>query len=374
MEDKRRQYLKFIFLFIYIIFCSYLTAQESGYFVDYSESEPRFFQRIVWELEEHALEYEVLILVLDSSGYNEYLREITEKRYIEVSLPPGNYRYGITPYDILGRKGDVSEWREFVVFQAFQPVIDRYIPNVFFLDQRVNRILDISGENFFEQSEIYLRAEDTFLFPYNVEILSSGRARLYFNDETLETGTYDLYIKNPGGLDFSKEGFLVGYRKPVDIFFKINWLPILPVSGYMYDVFGLKLKPAGLGFNIEFISSKRSTFNGGVELGFSLFFIDPAHLFTGAPFTDININIALQKRLMRGMAAVTFRFGFGGGGLGEFGNYMEENYVIHFNLNCTAMFFIFNNFYLEFGGDFSHYLTSISSGVIYPRLGLVWKF
>jgi hypothetical protein len=48
--------------------------------------------------------------------YLEVLRELRERdTFIEVSLPPGKYRFRVGAYDILGRPGEVSDWEYFEI-------------------------------------------------------------------------------------------------------------------------------------------------------------------------------------------------------------------------------------------------------------------
>jgi hypothetical protein len=51
--------------------------------------------------------------------YREVLRELREQdAFIEVSLPPGKYRFRVGAYDALGRPGEVSGWEYFEIFAA----------------------------------------------------------------------------------------------------------------------------------------------------------------------------------------------------------------------------------------------------------------
>ncbi|MDR1318362.1 MAG: hypothetical protein LBJ90_01955 [Treponema sp.] len=55
----------------------------------------------------------------DHDMYREILREPRgEDAFIEVSLPPGRYRFQVSPYDVLGRPGKVSRWEYFEIFAA----------------------------------------------------------------------------------------------------------------------------------------------------------------------------------------------------------------------------------------------------------------
>jgi len=78
----------------------------------------RYIQRLTWAGDEYAMRYEVVIERQEGRRFNSFLREFTEEELIEVSLPPGNYRYQVIPYDFLNSPIPVTEWTEFEVLRA----------------------------------------------------------------------------------------------------------------------------------------------------------------------------------------------------------------------------------------------------------------
>jgi len=83
-----------------------LWAQDGGYYV----TEQRYVQRLVWIGDEYTRKYEVVIERGEGETYSVFLREFTEEAALQVSLPPGNYRYRIIPYDYLDQSGEPSKW------------------------------------------------------------------------------------------------------------------------------------------------------------------------------------------------------------------------------------------------------------------------
>jgi len=73
-------------------------------------TEQRYVQQLFWIGDEYTSKYEVIIERDDGNGYKVILREFTEKATLEISLPPGNYRYRIIPYDYLDQSGEPSKW------------------------------------------------------------------------------------------------------------------------------------------------------------------------------------------------------------------------------------------------------------------------
>jgi len=100
-----------IFLLLFISLSAY--AQDVNYRVDV-----RYIQRLTWAGDEYAMRYEVIIEKYDNRRYSVFFREFTEEEYIEVSLPSGNYRYQVIPYDFLNSPVHVNDWVEFEVLQA----------------------------------------------------------------------------------------------------------------------------------------------------------------------------------------------------------------------------------------------------------------
>jgi hypothetical protein len=78
---------------------------------------PRFIQRLSWTGLESAAFYEVTVERFDVplSTYTEALRSRSGEPFLDCSLLPGQYRYQVRPYDLLGQAGVPSEWGYFSV-------------------------------------------------------------------------------------------------------------------------------------------------------------------------------------------------------------------------------------------------------------------
>jgi hypothetical protein len=383
MEIKMRQ-KKIILIAVFLLLCQALCAQEEDYSVEYIDDKPVFFQRLAWEREEYALNYEVLIFVFDNE-YREYLRETAKDDFILVSLPHGKYRYSVTPYDLLGNRGESSQWKEFEVLPAYQPAISSFTPEFFHLDRNIARVITISGINLLEESEIYLQGFSAALYPEKVEIISNERAVLYFDDWKLIPGSYDIYVKNPGGVSTRSGKFFIGYRKLLDFFLKPALTPVIPIYGTIKDLIGPNVYLAGLSFSFEAISSARGDFNGGLELAASAVYLDPSlsiqtgsdnyqkgYIEGGLLLTSIDLNIAFQRRFNRNRMALTFRFGLGAVTMNHFNNSEENETMIGLNLGLNFFIRLFGNFYIEAGVDLNNFMPLGSSGIIRPRLGVAW--
>jgi len=111
--------LKYSLLFIlFLFFCStHFLYSQSG------DNEQLFARRLVWGGGEHALRFLVEIDKQEDGNYREFLREFTATLYIVVSLPAGEYRFRIIPYDILDRPHEGTDWVRFQVRNVIRPVV-----------------------------------------------------------------------------------------------------------------------------------------------------------------------------------------------------------------------------------------------------------
>jgi len=405
---------KTIFIFLYAVvflFSGFLYAQEPspelpGYFVDTSAGEPVFKQRLVWDEEEYVLYYEVSIQIF-SGQYREYRVEKTKNNFIEISLQPGRYRYSVTPYDLLERRCESSDWEEFSITTAFKPEIIKIVPEYFYMDQNRNRVLLISGHNIFDDSIICLRNGENELFPVEKVVTDNSSVRLTFNDDMLIPGTYEVYIKNPGGLDVVLGGFFIGYNRVIEIFFELGLNPMIPLSGELNDIFGSYVYYPGVTFRLDSLSSQRASFKAGLEFILSFYYLDQnfsirlpddslPHNIT-MTLVDFCLNISLQKRYNHMRNAITLSIGFGFTAYNTSGNYYNNNsdngdnggyygydnnngnngydkndVGIYANLGLSGLFHIKNSFYLEAGIEANYYFND-NSFTLKPRLSMVFK-
>ena len=401
MERNKIHLLTIILFFAQFLSApAVLSAQDPGYFIDYSGLRPRIIQKLAWDIEENAMRYDVEIQAYsERNELFEYNKTSTKNNFIDVYLIPGKYRYNVTAVDYLGRPCEASDWIDFEIISALYPVVEKYSPDAFYLDQNKKRELIVSGNNLSEETTIYLRNRLYDLFPVSMNFINDGMFKLSFDDEALDTGFYEVYAVNPGGLESVIGGFNIGYRKFIDVFLKAAFTPAYPVYGKMRDDFYDSIYIIGFSAAVELISSWRTMFNGGLEISYSLLMLNSyaagnsgsgdslLSLLSnnGIVFNEIDVNVSLQKRFNKRRMAVTLRFGCGlsladisvqdeQSGLHNITDYIDNDFSLHINLGLSYMFLIYDIFYLDFGADFEHYVIGSSSGIIKPRMALVWKF
>jgi len=96
----------FIFISLFVCFANVLFSQGN----DIGSR-----HRITWTRDDYALRYEVLIEKEENDKYSPVLREFTEEAYVFISLPPGNYRLRVIPYDFRDVPGRGTGWKNFKV-------------------------------------------------------------------------------------------------------------------------------------------------------------------------------------------------------------------------------------------------------------------
>ncbi len=115
MEISKRE-KNVLFLIVIFLFLSLhsVYAQSSGSYI-----ETRYMQRLTWIGDEYVTKYEVIIEQEDeNSEFTFKQNEFTETEFIEISLPPGNYRFRVIPYDFRDLPEPGTEWKEFAILPA----------------------------------------------------------------------------------------------------------------------------------------------------------------------------------------------------------------------------------------------------------------
>ncbi|MCL2174607.1 MAG: porin family protein [Treponema sp.] len=102
--------IRYLWLIIFILSVFSLYAQSD---------EQLFTRRLIWHGDEHVYRYAVEVDRSDNGVFRRHLREFTTASFLSVSLPAGDYRFRVTPHDILDRPGEATRW---VSFQVRAPV------------------------------------------------------------------------------------------------------------------------------------------------------------------------------------------------------------------------------------------------------------
>jgi len=432
---------KLLFLGALLCFVSLLGAQE--YYVDKTDGETRFVQRLVWQADPNASRYEVVIekfisfekppqsvgmfegdtslepgelidvdellaggdvsegdvspegdaapagdaaLAGDTAPagdtaekaaaeeepeergiYTGFLRKSVETAFIEVSLPPGIYRYQVTAYDFLDRPGIASEWGRLRIFEALEPTLLGFSPPAFHVDGDGPWTLNLTGENISADAEVYLESEKgRVIVPreYTGNEFLSG-ARLEFDIKKLVPGNYQIHLENPGGLNASAGTFEIGFVRSYDMFIGAAYAPLIPLYGDLGEMERKPIFPAGASVRFGIFPFKKAYGHFGVEVNATW-----NHLASVIEEEDVSyhvvggeINLLYQKWLPNRIMAFTIRVGGGLAGA-------TDLLLPRVELGFSFLWLIYKPLYMEIGVDGMHWFTDGNPGYLRPWLGL----
>jgi len=402
---KKNVFLFFLFgLYVFIMFLGlspFLNAQNTnaglrpGYFINIESGRPRFIQRLVWRSSDYTARYEVVIERLENGRFFHHLREFTNSLYIELSLPPGNYRFQIIPYDIFERPGAGSAWRHIEVRLAVQPEMINALPEIIIGDdgEIEGFIFVISGNNIVPGAEFFIRSSDgeqTILEILNFD--AEGNARIFISGR-LPPGEYELIIRNPGGLESGVLRFIQEYmaEEVKDSIIKIvEYTEQAAEDNETEQELVIEEdpepEPAGLKpFLIKFSAAYSPLFpvydNGiigaSARLG-AVFLVSSLYL---GPEIEVSwfgdsITAGLNLLALKSFNNQRFMFGFKLGAVGFLPLSQSEGDInIGINLGAFFGWRITNNIVLETGFNFPYLFTDVLSGAFFiPWVGVGIQF
>ena len=369
---------------------------EPSFRLSDNDSNLLFYQRLTWESAQYAISYHVVLErkrdTLDT--YTEVLRKNVDEPFLDISVPFGEYRYRVLGFNILGLLDSQSDWEYFIVLQAHQPTIVEFLPNAFYFDRLTPRIITLLGENLLPDSEIFLVSRTQLdesgnplvLKPIEIHRNELGEsARLIFAEEDLVLGSYEIVVKNPGGLETRAEFFRIAMAKPFDINVSGGYTPKIALFGQKEDFLDKVFTPLGFSFRGSFIPLKRNNINFGVEIGASWSFIvsNNDEFITRKNLVIANAGALFQYRIMRNTLFANARAGAGFAGI--FNYYFEydtgkrsesKNFAAFtYNVGASVQWFFFKQIFMEGGLDYIHVIhKEIPMGFIQLGLFLGYQF
>ena len=379
MAIKSKTRVKVFFALLFIFFLPKLIGAQDGGL--YAGSSPHFFQRFSWAESAYTLRYEVVVESIDLGVFREVLREFTEQLFIEVSLPPGRYRFRVIPYDLFNRPGEGTDWEFFEIRLAVNPEPAGFFPEYFRLDTaRAEHVLNVFGNNFAFDAEIFLvslyygftidPAEQEVIFD---EDTGRSEARLVFDHAQLIPGYFTVHVRNPGGLEASLLGFIIERREPgpgrLDFYFGAAWMPLFHVQGngvnYLY----------GGALRFAMIYSAQRFLNMGLEITASAYFYQ-----NGLRAILAENNLLLQRPFSGGRLAFNLRAGMGivlsaaeeanAAAPAQDQSPLNES-AIFANTGFSFVWLPFANFYIEAGINYTYFFALDNfSGALRPWIGM----
>lgn len=322
-----------IFLFLFVFLVPGLFAQEEmekSYFIDDSSGTPRFIQRLSWYPEDYTSRYEVRVESrLADGSYREVLRRSTPEEYLDISLPPGLYRYRVQSFDLLEKPAGNPPWINLEVFPALKPEIGSISPDTLSSGRQVS--FTIEGRNLVEGGQVILRNRESGREATGQLSPETGgrRAQLLFS--SLTAGSYDVIIENPGGLSASAGPVTVLPSTPWTFSLAIGYAPLFPLNGQINEMLESKVYPLGFFARISTMPFEWKGFEFGMEAAAGWAYLSSDYSDGGLSyevtghFADLRLHFLAQKWLADGRFALRGQLG---GGLAA---------AIHFQKKITGL-------------------------------------
>jgi hypothetical protein len=289
---------------------------QGNYYIDSSEGEPRFIQRLMWEHTDYVLRYEVTVEKLsDNEEYVQIERYGTEENFAVFSLTAGSYRFHVDLYDLFDDLAYTTDWHEFEIIRALRPELISFTPQIFYLSAESERKIILRGHNLIPESEIYLVREDTVLgyimHPMNIDT-DGDYAIIELYKALLVPGEYAIYVRNPGGMEAQLGTFKIATRPPAN--------PIFTTVGFSAGT-SFVADPLAIITVHGTYSPLRNFFVGaGVDFGFISSTLDTSMTYWSVyPFVNIGAFVPFENKSSKGGWYI-------GAGIG----YMYANYTFEF--------------------------------------------
>lgn len=201
-------------------------SPAKNYFLRESEDGVTLIQRLSWENIEDIFGYEFILEQKDNSGKWKNINvKRTEENFVDVSLPPGNYRYKVVIINLLEQKEGESTYRYFDVRIAYQPEVASVYPQTIYFDDIYEDTITVSGKNFYKETQFAL-AKDSGGYHTGevVELDTTGtNAKIKFNMTRIIPGTYNVQVTDVSGLRDNKQAIVFKFQKPVDFYISAGY-------------------------------------------------------------------------------------------------------------------------------------------------------
>jgi len=313
----------------------------------------RIIHRFTWSGGEYALRYEVVFQRIENNEFVPHLREFTNERAIELSLPVGQYRFQVIPYDLLNRPSEPSQWSNVEVrriSQTAQPAEPTPVQ---------------------PQPEIIIITEQPTISP--PETQSAQPAELAEMAESAEPAepakptpaqpqpeiiiiTEQPTVSPPEVLDQIEPVSESSARfKFFPLYVNAAWSPVLPVYGE-----DLNITVTGFAARVSTIFEMPFDISIGPELTVAFDSGEHANL-------SIGVNLLALKWIVNEKAGLGFRMGIAL-------PIISQHEQIYYNIGVSFRWHIINIFWVDGGVDYLHIFSDFSSGGLRPWIGLGLQF
>ena len=200
-------------------------ALESSVSETKASDSQKYIQRIEWEGDENAWQYGIEIISEDASV--EPLTLTTEATFVTFTLPPGNYKYRISVYDLFGHIAVQSKWCVFTITKAVQPIIGDMEENI--TVKKTNKVeIPVQLENVSDASKIVMiNSETNEEVVAEFEVETDKDTGINIVDKLivpkLPEGNWTVKVTNPGGKSIVSDNININLKKKDYDFKNINF-------------------------------------------------------------------------------------------------------------------------------------------------------
>ena len=383
------------------------------------------WQYLEWEEEnpEFVLYYKVVIeqFSTKAKAYKEINTLTTEDNVTRVQirpyLQPGNYRFKVITYNLIGTEGVESDWSSFTIYKAFEPEVNNVTfavnkTNTLYFEEINDGVLNISGRNLFDLkenefdisfSEYFIerkgRNKHTGLDFSILEFDDKNRhLKVQFDLQDLEVGNFYFVARDASGLESERSGkneFTVKYKKRFDLDVTLGYaLPIVLFDNTVKEFFGTNIFPLSINANVTFIAMKTRLGYFGVALDglYTRMNADlDYHTLSGNLFCA-HLDFVYQKPIRVKVAGgnktkhIMTLVAMGGIGITDFADFKYtylNGYVteplnsinLSFNANLALQVYITSRLYAQAGCNFVVSLEKdMTLGFVAPSVSVGYQF
>ena len=192
---------------------------DKHYFIREGEEGSVLYQRLSWQAIEDILGYRFELEQKNKTDEWVLLDKQTVKdNFIDVSLPPGFYRFRVSVINLLEQTEALSDYQNFNVLVAYQPEVHGLSPHLIYFDNIFDNRLVVEGKNFLNETVFTLEkplSPPLVLTP--IEIDKNGKRVVFeLNMNRLVPGDYVFCARDKSGLYDKNQVLELKFQKPVD--------------------------------------------------------------------------------------------------------------------------------------------------------------
>ena len=363
---------------------------HTHYFIREGEAGAVLYQRLSWEAIDDIFGFEFALEQRDAAdSWHEIDKKTVHDNFIDVSLPPGNYRYKVTVINLLEQKEASSAYRNFDILIAYQPEVGSVTPRLIYLDEFFDGKFTVTGGNFFDDTVfVFEKAGGGTITLEPAEVSKDGKkARFELNVNRFQPGTYVFVARDKSGLTDKSEDVAFRFQKPVDTYISLGYAftgftgesvfktyydrTVAPLGGVSrLSVLPFKRTYGHFGFNVNYSAAmlRKQLDDYTLDGALMLTHLNAAYVY---PIIKHRLNLDIHA----GAGAVFLmqsKFSFDGGSV-------ESPAYWYWGLDIDAgtavQVFVYKKMYLELNVDhFFVFRNGLPKYMFQPQFSVGWMF